>query len=195
MKVFSVFLVVILMATIMSCAQVRGTNRYSSDLGASSAVTVSDPNFKPASNEPLSWYKDVIWIGEFAESKDGLDKAFIQLSISKNLRAKGYQLEDTSSDYMVAALVLLGAVKDHPEVQSLVKLYPDLSASVRGRDKGTLIVAILPRAESPQEGGKSVWRGAMQILLAKEGELPIEARKQRVESAVARLMASIPKAI
>lgn len=192
MKVFAVCLIGLVSTVIVGCAAVR--DQGSSELGVSSAVAVTNPNYKPASNEPLSWYKEVIWVGEFNEVPQGFDKSFIRESIDKNLKTKGYRVVDSSTNYMVAAVMLQGAVADHPDLQALVKLFPDLSGSFRGRERGTLILAILPRIEQPQDGLKSLWRGAIQLLIAKEGELPVEVRKQRVEMAIARLMASVPKA-
>jgi|GEM_PF-4053264 len=98
MKVFAVCLIGLVTTIIAGCAAVRGQNQYSSELGVSSAVTVTNPNYKPARNEPLSWYKEVIWVGEFNEIPQGLDKSFIQETIDKNLKTKGYRVVESSTN-------------------------------------------------------------------------------------------------
>lgn len=160
------------------------------ELAAYSVVAVTDPAFEPSRGDRISWVSDVIFVGNPNQEAPVALEQQIRTDINQQITAKGYTLAQGSDvHYRVVALVQTGSEQLSEEMRELFRLYPSLG-NASHTEQGMLIVA-LARPGSTQ----ALWRGGIKVFLDQDRQLTSEQRKQRLQLAVAKVMASMPKAL
>jgi len=170
-----------------SCA-----SNFNQDGGKFSAVSVTDPSFKPKQGEKFTWYMDV-YVDD-ARSMIKVDKQAkreIMNLVSKSITDTGYQVIPNilGADYLVSAMVILGN-ESISTVAPIFKAYPQIADSINNYEKGTLLIAI--GRYSKEKSMKLLWEGAIQAYILGD-ELSEEQRITRLDKMVQRLMNSLPK--
>ncbi|MDN3638155.1 hypothetical protein QWY82_04945 [Simiduia curdlanivorans] len=189
------FIALIAMLLLAACASEPEKDQTASkekvDLAAFSVVAVTDPMFKPARGDTVSWVSDVIFAGSKEETpQDEATVALIQADIEQSLTGKGYTLgHGVGVDYRVLALVQVGTEELAKDMRELFRLYPSLGHDSQ-LNKGMLIVAVA-RPGSVQ----ALWRGAIRVFVDEDQVLTQEQQKERLALAVKKVMASMPKAL
>ncbi|MBB3166860.1 hypothetical protein [Simiduia aestuariiviva] len=178
---------------VMACAsapkQSPAPTKTPQELSVFSVISVTDPDFKPRSGDAISWISDVIFVGDGETPEDVHATAAIKSDIGAVLTRKGYQLvEGMAVEYRVLALVQVGDEKLSEEMRELFRLYPSLGRDSQ-RHKGMLIVAIA-RPGSVE----ALWRGAIKVFVEDEHELTPAQQRTRIQQAVGKVMASLPRA-
>ena len=156
-------------------------------LEEASSVSVTLPDFKTGPGTTLHWHRDLVWVddpeGRFQRRADVLQRA-----LEDEFERKGYRwvAGDDEATYDVLAVVILGELKDHKEVQEFFGLYPALSKPAAGYGLGTILVAITAAGTSDV-----VWRGALEVYTDPD-KMPVAQREQRLRWAAVKLLESIP---
>lgn len=185
-------IVILLSILLFSCTTQTTQPPKPSELEAQSSVTVKDPSFQPEKDQAIAWLQSLTWVGLPAgtEVQDWTD--FIETTIQHEFETKGYQVVDGNAQYQILAFIVMDEMSSHPDLEALFQLYPDVGKSATQRERGTLILALVPHKASPIPSIQTAWRGAIQIFRANDGELKESAGRDRVGKAIKALMNSIP---
>lgn len=156
-------------------------------MGRASAVSVTMPEFVTNAETTLAWRSDLIWVDD-PEGRFERRAAVLQQALREEFERKGYRFLPAGEqpDYDVVAVVLLGELKDHEEIQEVFRLYPSLAAPATGYDKGTVMLAIAPHGTRD-----IVWRGALEVF-TDPGMQPAHARDERATWVAQQLLGSVP---
>jgi hypothetical protein len=173
---------------LVACSSSQTPGQQAGDpLGRSSAVSVAMPGFVTDENTVLNWRSDLIWVDD-PEGRFERRGQILQQALQQEFERKGYRFATAqdSPDYDVVAVVLLGELQDHAEIQEIFRLYPSLANPAAGYGKGTVMLAIAPHGTSD-----IVWRGALEVY-TDPGMQPVNARDERLKWIAQQLLGSIP---
>jgi len=183
-----------LLLPLLAIAYLSGCNNQpagqpgSDPLQRSSAVSVSMPEFVTTEDTTLSWRSDLIWVDD-PQGRFERRGQILQQSLQAEFERKGYQFSSAGDtpDYDVVAVVLLGELQDHAEIQEIFRLYPSLANPASGYGKGTVMAAIATHGTSD-----IVWRGALEVFTDPSMQ-PVNARDERLGWISKKLLGSIPE--
>jgi len=159
-----------------------------------SAVTRTDPSFRPEVGDNLVWFSDLIVQDENADIQaTPAQVALIQATIESQLIQKKYRFTENvdQAQYMVAAAIVMDDSDQSQEINDLVQIFPGLSGTINDLEQGTLLVVIFP--PSDPRTAPLLWRGAIQVYVVGEA-LPEAMRMDRLRSLATRLMSAVPEA-
>ena len=145
------------------------------------------PGFTTEPGTTLHCHRDLVWVddpeGRFQRRADVLQEA-----LQDEFERKGFRWVETDEEatYDVLAVVVLGELKDHEEMQEFFRLYPALARPEKGYGLGTVLVAIASAGTSDV-----VWRGALEVYTDPD-KMPVAQRDQRLRWAAAKILESIP---
>lgn len=164
--------------------------KQKAELEAYSVVAVTDPAFQPVRGQTISWLSDVVFVGAKEEtSAEETAMTMIHADIEQALLRKGYAIADgVSVDYRVLAVVQAGDDTLAADMRELFRLYPSLGSESQ-RQKGMMVI-VVARPGSVQ----ALWRGAIKVFVDDSNTLSPEQSRARIKLAVAKVMASMPKA-
>lgn len=176
------------LAYLSGCSNQPPGQPGSDPLQRSSAVSVAMPEFVTTDETILAWRSELIWVDD-PQGRFQRRGKILQQSLQQEFERKGYQFAGAqdSPDYDVVAVVLLGELQDHAEIQEIFRLYPSLANPAAGYGKGTVMLAIAPHGTSD-----IVWRGALEVFTDPSMQ-PVNAADERLGWISKKLLASIPQ--
>lgn len=171
-----------------ACSSQTPSQPAGDPLGRSSAISVAMPEFVTSEDTLLNWRSDLIWVDD-PDGRFQRRGQILQQSLQQEFERKGYRFATAqdSPDYDVVAVVLLGELQDHAEIQEIFRLYPSLANPAAGYGKGTVMLALAPHGTSD-----IVWRGALEVF-TDPGMQPVNARDERLKWIAQKLLGSIPE--
>ena len=185
--ILRLLLMLVAMGWLTACSSQAPDPTAQDPMGRASAVSVTMPEFVTDADTTLGWRSDLIWVDD-PEGRFERRGRVLQQALREEFERKGYRFLTSADqpDYDVLAVVLLGELKDHEEVQEVFRLYPSLAAPATGYSKGTVMVAIAPHGTR-----NIVWRGALEVY-TDPGMQPANARDERATWVAQQLLGSIP---
>jgi len=182
-----IVLLVVANLCLVSCA-----SSISKDAGRFSAVSLSNPSFKPRAGEQFAWYTDVFVNSAKSRITDSeQSKKLIADLVSKSITGAGYKVTQNilEADYLVSAMVVLGD-DNNEHAAPYFKVFPQIADSVNDYESGTLLITI---SRHSGQHARLMWEGAIQAYILGE-ELTEEQRAKRLKRIVNRLMETLPRA-
>ncbi len=172
----------------------NSAGRIMDDARRYTAITRTEPGFRPSAGAKLVWFSDIIVQDENASVRATPEQiALIQQTIESQLIRKNYLFTDDidSADYMVAAALIGDDSTQSRQITELVQLFPELANAFNDLEQGTLLVVISPPTDP--RTATLLWRGAIQAYTVGEALSP-ELRMSRLRSYTARLIDAVPEA-
>lgn len=156
------------------------------ELAAFSSITFSAPGFYLPPGSTLQWRSDLVYV--FDDQREAPENVtpFLQSEIEEYLGSRNYSFvtDGAPADFGIVAAVVLGDDLTARDVLQQYRLTPSFKSSRRYK-KGTIVIALYD-AENEQVQ----WRGAIQANV--DLAMPVEQRRQRVQSHTRRLLAMLP---
>ncbi|MEQ9566473.1 MAG: hypothetical protein RLN85_11800 [Pseudomonadales bacterium] len=165
-----------------------------SDAHRFTTVSRVAPEFRPAANQHLIWYGDLIVEDQQSSTKlTAENRHFIRQILEQRLRMRNYRFtqDPENADYVVGAALLLDNSPESRKIENFLQLHPMVSSAQGKYPTGTLMVAILSPGEINQQS--VLWRGAIQAFDMGE-QLPSEINRVRIEEFITRLIDTVPLA-
>lgn len=156
------------------------------ELAAFSSITFSAPGFYLPPGSTLQWRSDLVYVFDDQREAPGTVTPFLQSEIEEYLGSRNYSFvtDGAPADFGIVAAVVLGDDLTARDVLQQYRLTPSFKSSRRYK-KGTIVIALYD-AENEQVQ----WRGAIQANV--DLAMPVEQRRQRVQSHTRRLLAMLP---
>lgn len=182
----------------IACALLAGCVNTTTSSDAPSptytAVSVALPEFKPRSGETLEWLGPVLVSGDFSVEVKDWAAEITANRVEGAMSDRGYRFAgERNGDYLLFGAILGGLGEElTPEQRDLIgllQLYPSLGAA-GAPDRNMLVLAVTSREKFGD--GNPLWKAAIEMYAADDGELSEDARLQRLENAVQQLVATLP---
>lgn len=161
----------VVMCLLVSCA-VPTKSRVDADAKAYSAVTTTNPDFKPAIGDTVAWYGPPIWADPNLRAPNQILSVQIQDAVSQQLLNRGFKIVDNvaMAKYVIGLGVITKGGERSDELTSFFMVFPQLHSPAAGFDKGTIVAGIVAAKNLGKTGAR---------------------RLQRIESLASALTASI----
>lgn len=180
-----------------SCSQQKEEEEISRDAYEFSAISFHDPRFVPRPGQKFAWYAPVTVEIEY-RSGDNFVKDNAQRMISNELLAKGYEIvEDHNlADYVIGATFIDQNSARTSELTDFFRLFPSIDDPEADLNYATAFVGVilagdLPKVSTEPNSNLLIWRSSIRAFVMGDTLEP-EARIQRLQNLMTRLMSSFP---
>ncbi|EED36144.1 hypothetical protein NOR51B_2092 [Luminiphilus syltensis NOR5-1B] len=160
-----------------------------------SVISLVLPQFKPKQGEQITWLTDIVIAGDFPTEVRDRAASEITARVEQGLSSLGFTVNTAEdSDYVLVAAVVAGLTKNPSDEQNelleLIRLYPMLGGRSGRYERDMLVLAITTRDKVGD--GNPLWKAAVEVYSAYQLHLPEEIQLQRLDAAIARLLATLP---
>ncbi|WP_096086126.1 hypothetical protein [Agaribacterium haliotis] len=190
-----IFALVALSLVVAACSQsaesVDSAPPHAADY---SAVSTSNPDFKPAAGTKVAWFKDIIVADELSDVKVKPEQAkWAQQRLSEEVKKRGYTIvaDKDDADYFIAAAIILDNSHEADRLQELTHMFPHLNTQSGMDHKGSLVMVITKPGY--QTINSLMWRSAIQAYVLGD-KISADQSRDRTEMFIQRLVSSMPVA-
>jgi hypothetical protein len=160
-----------------------------------SVISVQLPEFKPRQGDQVSWGTDVVIAGAFTDDVKAWAAERVAARVELGFTNRGFTVTQAKdSEYLLFAAVVAGIAEEplaeQKEILEQIRLYPMLGGdSPYERD---MLVLALTTSEKLGDG-RPLWKAAVEVYSAYELSLPDDVKRQRLDGAINRLLATLPE--
>jgi len=187
----------LLCLTLVGCSSQQKADDVMHDASEFSAVSVTDPSFKPQPGQSFAWLGPIIWASD-AMPRDPKMVAQMTNLINQELMRRGYKVieDQQNADYILGAAIADGESAQSEQVKSFFNLFPAIGNSRAHLKETTALVGVihskdLPLAQSTLSSRVVLWRSSLAAYVVGDKISP-EMQSERLAVFSRKLMRTLP---